>query len=97
MAKAKSSFLWDVFLSHSSAQKPLVRAIVHQWRQLGLSVFFDEDTIQPGEDVITALNRVCERSRHTVLMITPEAIASNWVDQEITGVGYLRGYPGRLI
>ena len=89
MTKVKSGFLWDVFVSHSSAQKPLVRAMVQQWRQLGLSVFFDEDTIQPGEDLITALNRACERSRHTVLMITPEAIASNWVDEEITGIGYL--------
>jgi len=80
---AKSSFLWDVFLSHATAQKPLVRALVQQWRQLGLSVFFDEDTIQPGEDVVTALDRACENSRHTVLLITPEAIASKWVDQEI--------------
>jgi hypothetical protein len=86
---AKSSFLWDVFLSHSKAQKPLIRAIVQQWRQLGLSVFFDEDSIQPGEDVITALDRACENSRHTVLLITPEAIASKWVDQEMKRAVYL--------
>jgi hypothetical protein len=86
---AKSSFLWDVFLSHGRAQKPLVRALVQQWRQLGLSVFLDEDSIQPGEDVIAALDRACEKSRHTVLLITPEAIASKWVDQEIKRAVYV--------
>ena len=50
MDTTKSKFLWDVFLSPSSVQKPLIRAIVEQWRELDLSVFFDEDTIQPGED-----------------------------------------------
>jgi hypothetical protein len=85
----RSRFLWDVFVSHSSAQKPLVRAIVQQWRQFGLGVFFDEDTVQPAEDVITALNRACEKSRHTVLMITPEAMASKWVREEMTAAGYL--------
>jgi hypothetical protein len=86
---AKSSFTWDVFLSHSTAQKPVVRAIVQQWRQLGLSVFFDEDSIQPGEDVVTALDRACEKSRHTVLLISPEAIASKWVDQEMKRAVYV--------
>lgn len=86
---AKSSFLWDVFLSHGRAQKPLVRALVQQWRQLGLSVFLDEDSIQPGEDVITALDRACENSRHTVLLISPEAVASKWADQEIKRAVYV--------
>jgi hypothetical protein len=63
---AKPSFLWDVFLSHSTTQKPIVGAIVQQWRQLGLSVFLDEDSIHPGEDVVTALDQACEKSRHTV-------------------------------
>jgi hypothetical protein len=85
-AKPKSGFLWDVFVSHSSVQKPLVRAMVQQWRQLGLSVFFDEDTIQPGEDIVTALDRAREKSRHTVLIITPESLASGWVNHEIKGV-----------
>ncbi len=86
---AKSKFRWDVFISHSSAQKPLMRAMVQQWRGLGLRVFLDEDTIQPGEDVVTALDRACEKSRHTVLFITPEAISSKWVDQEIRRAVYV--------
>jgi len=86
---AKSSFVWDVFVSHSTAQKPVARLLVQQWRQLGLSVFLDEDTILTGEDVVTALDRACEQSRHTVLLITPESLASNWVDQEIKRAVYV--------
>ena len=89
MVKANSEFLWDVFLSHSSAQKPLVRAMVHQWRGLGLKVFFDEDTIQPGDDVSSALDRGCENSRQTVLMITNKSMASDWVETEFRNAIYL--------
>ena len=63
--------------------------IVQQWRKLGLSVFFDEDTIQPGEGIVTALDRAREKSRHTVLLITPESIASRWVNHELNSLIYL--------
>jgi AAA-like domain/TIR domain len=101
MAKAKSPtrdrdpagesdpFLWDVFLSHSGSQKPLVRAIVHQWRELGLRVFFDEDTIEPGSDINEALDCGCENSRHVVLMITRESMTSEWVASEIQRARHL--------
>lgn len=74
---------WDVFISHNKRQKPWVRRVVDQWRSLGLTVFFDEDSIQPGEDVVTAIEKGISNSRHIVLVLTPSALASDWVAMEI--------------
>jgi hypothetical protein len=73
---------WDVFLSHNRAQKPLVRAIAQQWRKLGLAVFFDEDSILPGERIADALGKGLMNSRHVVCMLTPASMASKWVSLE---------------
>ncbi len=73
---------WDVFLSHNGKQKPWVRQVVEQWRDLGLKVFFDEDCIRPGEPVDRGIERGLTGSRQVVLIISPEAVASRWVALE---------------
>ena len=39
---------WDVFVSHNRQDKPWVRVFVQHLRELGLRVFFDEDSISVG-------------------------------------------------
>jgi hypothetical protein len=79
---------WDVLLSHNRAQKPFVRELARQWRKLGLKVFFDEDTIEPGANVAAAVGRAVDGSRHVILMITPDSVASPWVALESCGAVY---------
>jgi amino acid adenylation domain-containing protein len=73
----------SVFLSHNGCQKPWVRQVAAQWRTLGLKVFFDEDSIAPGEDVVSALERGISESDHVVLVLSGAALASPWVAMEI--------------
>jgi hypothetical protein len=42
-------FNYDVFLSHSSKDKPIVRELAERLRADGLRVWFDEWIIQPGD------------------------------------------------
>jgi hypothetical protein len=77
-----SDLTWDVFVSHNRVNKPWVRQLVKQWRDLGVRVFFDEDSIDPGEDVIHGIERGLSDSRHVVLFLSPGAIASRWVALE---------------
>src|SRR5262245_48499221 len=81
MAKA-ARYLWDVFVSHNGKDKPSVCAMVEQWRSRNLRVFFDEDSIEPGEDVVAAIERGIGRSRHVVFVITPASVAGRWVAME---------------
>ena len=75
-------FRWDVFVSHNRLQKPWVRSFVRQWRDLGLRVFFDEDSIDPGEEVVAGIERGITGSRHIVFFITPTSVESSWVALE---------------
>lgn len=73
----------SVFLSHNGRQKPWVRRVAAQWRALGLKVFFDEDSIAPGENVVKALERGIGESTHVVLFLSPASLESRWVAMEI--------------
>ena len=75
-------FTWDVFVSHNHQQKLWVRAAVAQWRKLGLRVFFDEDSILPGETILAGVERGLVGSRDVALIITPQSAASGWVALE---------------
>ena len=73
---------FDIFLSHNRRQKAWVRSLARRLREMGLRVFFDEDSIEPGEDIVTAIERGLRSSRHIVLILSPEAVNSKWVGLE---------------
>ena len=79
---------WDVFLSHNRRQKPWVRLLVNQWRSPGLRVFFDEDSLEPGELVPLGIERGVSHSRYIVLIITPSSMESRWVANEASMARY---------
>jgi hypothetical protein len=61
-------FPFDVFLSHSSKDTDVVRSIAQRLRADGLTVWFDEWVLKPGEHPggrLTAVSssRPCCRSR----------------------------------
>src|ERR1051325_196762 len=75
---------WDVFVSHNSKQKDWARKFVDQLRVFRLNVFFDEDSLIPGEDFVHSLPRAMKASKYVVLLITPDALESEWVAMEVS-------------
>jgi cellulose biosynthesis protein BcsQ len=75
---------WDVFISHSSINKPWVRERVAEWQASGLKVFFDEEAIEPGEIIPYAIERGISNSRKVVLVLTPASLSSRWVAMELS-------------
>ena len=73
-----TSFDWDVFLSHSSVDKPRVARLA----AAGFRVWFDRPNIDCGEDIVTAIEQGLERSRVLVLCMTKAAFESEWVRLE---------------
>ena len=45
-------YRYDVFLSDSSADKPVVRELAERLRTAGLRVWFDEWNIRPGDHIL---------------------------------------------
>lgn len=71
-----------LFLSHSSVDKPLVRAIASQLRVRGYGVWIDEEEILPGERILSRVEDGLRSADYLILFITPSAIRSAWVDEE---------------
>ena len=76
------TFEWDVFLSHSSLDKPRVARLAERLTQAGFKVWFDRPNIDSGEDIVTAIEQGLERSRVLVSCMTKAAFESEWVRLE---------------
>lgn len=76
---------YDLFLSHSSADKPWVADFAEQLRAAGQKVFYDAEAIPAGgnfrNDIATALHRTRTK---LVLLLTHHSIKSGWVEWEFS-------------
>ncbi len=77
-----TEFDYNVFLSHSAKDKPLVRPLAERLRQDGLKVWFDEWEIKPGDSVPAKIEEGLERSRVLVLCMSANAFGSDWAQLE---------------
>ncbi|MFZ9753320.1 MAG: WD40 repeat domain-containing protein, partial [Cyanobium sp.] len=76
------SFRYDIFLSHSSADKPAVRELAERLRAAGLRVWLDEWIIRPGDHISTAIDEGLEHSAVLLLCMSAQAFGSEWVSLE---------------
>jgi WD40 repeat protein len=70
---------YDVFLSHSSKDKPIVRELANYLKDQGVRVWLDESEIQPGDLIGLKINEGLEQSRTLVLVMSANASESEWV------------------
>lgn len=75
-------FQFDVFLSHNHADKPRVRKLAEQLKEVGLRVWLDEWVIQPGDIISLKVDEGLEQSRVLLLCVSSAALASDWVALE---------------
>ncbi|HKS41034.1 MAG TPA: TIR domain-containing protein [Blastocatellia bacterium] len=73
---------YDVFISHSSKDKPVVRELAERLKADGLRVWFDEWVIQPGDMIGLKIEQGLEQSRTLILVMSANAFASEWVTLE---------------
>jgi hypothetical protein len=77
-----ADFAYDVFLSHRSVNKPWVEVLAHNLEACGLTVFFDKWSLIPGQSLSRQLHDGIKQSRKALLIATPEALDSGWVNEE---------------
>jgi tetratricopeptide (TPR) repeat protein len=75
-------FSYDIFLSHSSKDKTIVRTIAERLRSDGLKVWFDDWEIKPGDSIPAKIEDGLERSRVLVLFMSKNAFGSDWAQLE---------------
>jgi small GTP-binding protein len=77
-----NTFLYDIFLSHSTHDKPAVRELAERLKRDGLRVWFDEWEIKPGDMITKRIDDGLEASRILVLVMSQHAFASDWATLE---------------
>ena len=75
-------FKYDVFLSHSSKDKAVVRAVAERLREDGLRVWLDDWELQPGDSIPAKIEEGLEHSRVLVLCMSANAFGSDWAQLE---------------
>ena len=73
---------YDVFLSHNSADKPLVERLARKLRDVGLSPFLDKWHLIPGEAWQEALEEALDQSQTCAVFLGPEGIRA-WHNEEL--------------
>jgi formylglycine-generating enzyme required for sulfatase activity len=73
-----------VFIGHATeADGDFAHRLADELRRHGLDVWIAPDSIRPGEEWVNAINRGLETSTYFVLVLTPDAVASPWVQLEM--------------
>ena len=75
-------FKYDVFLSHSSKDKVVVRELAAKLKADGVRVWFDEWEIQFGDSILSKIEQGLEESRILILAMSANAFGSDWVSLE---------------
>lgn len=75
-------FQFDVFLCHSSKDKPIVNDIAEQLKKAGLRLWYEEWMLKPGDSIPAKIEEGLERSRVLVLCLSENSIGSEWSQLE---------------
>jgi predicted ATP-binding protein involved in virulence len=75
-------FSYDVFLSHNSKDKAIVRELAERLGKDGLKVWFDEWVLRPGDHIPVTTEEGLEKSRALVLCMPTSANLREWADLE---------------
>jgi hypothetical protein len=72
-----------VFLSHSSKDKPFVRALAQRLKNAGIRVWLDEAEIRVGESLIEKLSAALGSVDFLLVVLSRSSIKSSWVQKEV--------------
>jgi hypothetical protein len=71
-----------IFISYSSENADFVEQLSSDLRLIGHAPWTDRVGILPGESIMTSIENELSQSRCSVIVLSPEGIASKWVDTE---------------
>jgi chaperonin GroEL len=73
----------QVFISHATEDSEFAHRLTQDLRESGIGVWLAPDSILPGEEWVSAIDRGLTGSSHMLIVLTPSAVASRWVQSEV--------------
>lgn len=74
---------YDVFLFHASEDKPKVRRLKDKLESVGVTVFFDEDSISWGDSLVEKINHGLLKSNFLVPFLSDTFSKKGWTNKEL--------------
>ena len=72
------------FLSHSSTESKLVKAVANELGKRGVIAWLDRDELVAGASLSRALGEAINQQATVALFLSPAAIKSRWVEDELS-------------
>src|SRR5688572_4866602 len=97
---AETDFKYDVFISYSHKDEEwVVNTLLPVLENAGLNVYIDYRDFEAGIPSLVNMENAVENSRHTITVLTPNWIDSEWSDFEslLTGTSDPAGRRKKLV
>lgn len=89
---------FDIFLSHASEDKSRVRKLNEKLKKLGVSVFFDEESIEWGDSIVERINIGLVKSSFFVPFLSESFSNKGWTNKELnSAISMNIGRKGRIL
>ena len=72
----------QIFLSHAHEDADFAKRLAKDLQDIGLIVWMTPDSIQPGEQWVSAIERGLNESGVFIVLLTPNSVRSKWVKKE---------------
>lgn len=74
----------NIFLSHTSIDKPFVEKLAKDLKRIGIEVWFDKWEIGIGESITWKIESGIRQNEYLGIILSPEALQSEWVRSELS-------------
>lgn len=74
----------QVFISYSHADKPFVKKLATDLRERGISVWFDEWEMSPGDSISQRIQEGIKESTIFLIVLSSKSINSGWCQKELS-------------
>lgn len=81
------SHQWDLFIAHASEDKEgFVRPLAERLERLGVSVWYDEFQLNPGDSLVATIDRGLANSAFGLLIVSKDFLGKPWPEYERRGL-----------
>jgi len=87
----------QVFISHASRDQRLARQLADRLDKAGVKVYPGAEDIEPGENWAKQVGLALEQSDVMVVLFTPNAASSDFVQKDVEYALSSKSYQGRVI
>lgn len=81
-----TKYQWDVFISYSSSDKPLVGKITTDLKSNGITYWLDYEQIEPGDKMIQSIEKGLKGSRFVLCCFSRNQLKSGWCRAEYESI-----------